>query len=78
MATLTIRNVGQTTHARLRERAARNGRSVEAEVRDILDAAVEAPTQNILLELHERLGGSIDDDFEFLPRESEPRDVDLP
>lgn len=36
MATLTIRNVPPDTHQKLRMRAARNGRSVEEEVRQIL------------------------------------------
>jgi plasmid stability protein len=36
MATLTIRNVPDETHQALRMRAARNGRSVEEEVRRIL------------------------------------------
>lgn len=39
MATITVRNLDDTTKARLRLRAARNGRSTEAEVRAILDAA---------------------------------------
>jgi plasmid stability protein len=37
MATLTIRNLRDSTRQALRERAARNGRSMEAEVREILD-----------------------------------------
>jgi plasmid stability protein len=42
MATLTIRNVDESTKSALRLRAARNGVSVEQEVRTILDrAAVE-------------------------------------
>ena len=36
MATLTIRNVDEKIHAFLRKQAARHGRSMEAEVRDIL------------------------------------------
>lgn len=43
MSTLTVRQVSDETHARLRLRAAEHGRSVEAEVRAILDAAVEPP-----------------------------------
>jgi plasmid stability protein len=39
MATLTIRNVPEDVHARLRVRAARTGRSMEAEVRVILEEA---------------------------------------
>jgi antitoxin FitA len=36
MATLTIRGLDPVTHARLRVEAARHGRSMEAEVRSIL------------------------------------------
>ena len=41
MATLTIRNLPDEVHAKLRVRAARRGRSMEAEARRILAAAVE-------------------------------------
>lgn len=51
-STLTIRQLDEGTHARLRERAAKNGRSVEAEVRALLDAAVGRPEANLLLSLH--------------------------
>jgi plasmid stability protein len=40
MATLTIRNVDSAIKERLRVRAARNGRSMEAELRHILNDAV--------------------------------------
>jgi antitoxin FitA len=40
MATLTVRNVDSTLKERLRMRAARNGRSMEAELRHILSAAL--------------------------------------
>ena len=40
MATLTIRKVDPETHKRLRLRAAQHGRSVEAELRQILNDAV--------------------------------------
>ena len=43
MATLTIRNLDEDTKARLRVRAARHGRSMEAEARTLLAAAVRAP-----------------------------------
>ena len=38
MATLTIRNLSDETVAAVRMRAARRGRSMEAEARDALDA----------------------------------------
>ncbi|MDO5057546.1 MAG: plasmid stabilization protein [Lautropia sp.] len=41
MAILTIRNVPDDVHRALRVRAARHGRSTEAEVREILAAAVK-------------------------------------
>ncbi|WP_291049976.1 toxin-antitoxin system [Herbiconiux sp.] len=46
MATITVRDLDETTRAKLRIRAARNGRSMEAEVRAILDSAVaDQPTK---------------------------------
>jgi plasmid stability protein len=46
VATLTIRDLDDELRAKLRVRAARNGRSMEAEVRAILrDALVRAPTE---------------------------------
>jgi plasmid stability protein len=77
MGTLTIRQLDERTHARLRGRAAEHGRSVEAEVRAILDAAVDLPEQNFLLSLHaatSRVGGV---DLEVPPRTDQPRPVDL-
>lgn len=41
MAVLTVRNVPDEVHRALRLRAARHGRSTEAEVREILAAAVK-------------------------------------
>jgi len=40
MPSLTVRNLPEETHRALRVRAARNGRSTEAEVRLILDEIV--------------------------------------
>jgi plasmid stability protein len=54
MATLTIRNLPQETHDALKARAASAGRSVEAEVRQILKHAAlgaeAAPSQAALAE----------------------------
>ncbi len=77
MGTLTIRNVDELTHDRLRRRAAENGRSVEAEVRDILAREVRRPKQNLLMSLHatmQEIGGV---DLELPARTEPPRDVDL-
>ena len=43
MRTLTIRNVPDRVHQALRRRAAENARSVEAEVRALLEDAAKAP-----------------------------------
>lgn len=77
MSTLTIRQLNEQTHARLRGRAAKHGRSVEAEVRAILDATVDLPEENILLALHatfSEVGGL---DLELSDRTDPPRPVDL-
>ena len=41
MAILTVRNVPDEVHGALRRRAARNGKSMESEVRDILRRALK-------------------------------------
>jgi len=41
MASITVRNVPDEVHRAIRVRAARNGRSAEAEIREILQAAVK-------------------------------------
>ncbi|OHC82925.1 MAG: plasmid stabilization protein [Sideroxydans sp. RIFOXYD2_FULL_59_7] len=43
MATVTVRNLPDEVHRALRVRAATHARSTEAEIRDILDAAVRPP-----------------------------------
>jgi plasmid stability protein len=74
MATLTIRQLDEGTHARLRVLAAEHGRSVEAEVRAILDAAVDRPGTNLLLALH-GMGSGVD--LEIPGRADAARTVDL-
>lgn len=41
MASITVRNLPDETHRALRVRAAQNGRSTEAEIRQILEDAVK-------------------------------------
>lgn len=41
MPSVTVRNVPEEVHRAIRVRAARHGRSIEAEMRDILEAAVK-------------------------------------
>lgn len=70
MATLTIRALDETTKDRLRMRAAAHGRSMEAEVRAILEAAVaeeELPPLGTFL--RERLAAIGGIDLELPARE---------
>ena len=48
MAVLTVRNIPEEVHRALRVRAAQHGRSTEAEVREIIAAAV-VPQQRLLI-----------------------------
>lgn len=48
MTTLTVRNLSQEVHRALRVRAAQHGRSTEAEVRHILEAATR-PAERVKL-----------------------------
>lgn len=43
MAAVSIRNLSDETHRALKARAARHGRSTEAEIRHILETAVRPP-----------------------------------
>lgn len=56
MASITVRNLDDDLKRRLRVRAAENGRSMEAEVREILRHAVSPPSapQNLGQSIHER------------------------
>jgi plasmid stability protein len=60
MAVLTVRNVPDDVHRALRMRAAQHGRSTEAEVRDILEAAVKPQGRvklgSLLAEMSRRAG----------------------
>jgi antitoxin FitA len=71
MPTLTVRNLTEETHRALRVRAARHGRSTEAEVRVILEETVR-PSQRLRIgsEIH-RIASEIGnmDDLE-VPRQS--------
>ena len=61
MAAIVIRNLSQETHRALQARAARHGRSTEAEVRAILDEAVRPPERvklgSALASLGRQFGG---------------------
>lgn len=45
MASITIRNLEETTKRKLKVRAAMNGRSMEQEAREILKSAVSSPAK---------------------------------
>ena len=77
MSTLTIRQLDARTHARLRGRAAKHGRSVEAEVRAILDAAVDLPEENILLTIHATISDVGGVELPIPDRADRPRPVEL-
>ncbi|HEX3942890.1 MAG TPA: antitoxin [Rhizomicrobium sp.] len=59
MAAITVRNLPEETARALKARAARSGRSTEAEVREILTAAVREPKGlgTALAALGKRVGG---------------------
>jgi plasmid stability protein len=60
MAILNIRNLPDATHAKLRSRAAANGRSMEAEARTILTEAVGGQSPSLT---PEDLRAFVDDMF---------------
>jgi len=66
MASLTIRNLDNNVKAQLRQRAARHGRSMEAEARTILSQILNAPAgeRNLAAAIHRRFGSL---DMESLP-----------
>ena len=69
MAMLTVRNLPNDVHRALRVLAAQHGRSTEAEVREILAAAVKPATRLRLGDALAALGrdiGLTDEDFEAL------------
>jgi antitoxin FitA len=79
MAALSIRNLDETVKQRLLLRAARHGRSMEAEARAILTDAVSEPADSAglftaLLDRFGRLGGV---DLELPGREEPPRAADF-
>jgi len=69
MAMLTVRNLPDEIHRALRVRAAQHGRSTEAEVREILAAAVKPEARVLLGDALASLGrkiGLTNKDFEAL------------
>ena len=71
MASITIRNLGDEVKARLRVRAASNGRSMEEEVRLILRDAVgcKPGSRDLVSIIRSHFGSSNGVDLELPPRE---------
>lgn len=79
MATLTIRDLDDEIRDKLRVRAAEQGRSMEAEVRAILAAAVAQPESQAdyawAERIHARFAALGGVDLELEPRTDQPREV---
>ncbi len=79
MAALSIRGLDDDVRERLRIRAARHGRSMEAEIRVILVAAVSepAPAADLFTTLLDRFGDIGGVELELPSRDALPRAADL-
>lgn len=79
MAAISVRDLDDGIRERLRVRAARNGRSMEAEIRAILTAAVDddAPA-DLFVTVLERFGTVGGVDLAVPPRTTPARAADLP
>lgn len=79
MAAITVRNLDDEVKHRLRIRAARHGRSMEAEARAILVDAVgeEDEPKNFFMVWHERFAAIGGVDLELPERTGTPRVVDF-
>lgn len=78
MATLTLRGVPDEVKEKLRVRAARNGRSMEAEARAIIEAAVtKPPTYGLGTEIHQMFAGIGGVELDLPPRTDQARWVEF-
>jgi plasmid stability protein len=59
MATITIRNLDESVKRKLQVRAALNGRSMEAEVREVLSELIQPSFKGVEAEKEEDLGTAI-------------------
>jgi len=73
MGSILVRGLDQKTIERLKERARRHGRSLQQEVKDLLERAAETPTMGEARRLSDtwrrRLGGRSFSDSALLIRE---------
>jgi plasmid stability protein len=79
LAAVSIRNLDERVKERLRVRAARHGRSMEAEIRAILTDAVSEPAEvpgllDAILDRFGELGGV---ELDIPPRADQPRAADF-
>lgn len=80
MAAIVVRNIPDATHRALKARAKSHGRSAEAEVREILEAALSAeagedsPMMKAFRAFREETGGL---DLDIPPRGDMPRRFDF-
>ncbi|GIH70170.1 FitA-like ribbon-helix-helix domain-containing protein [Sphaerimonospora thailandensis] len=79
MAALSIRNLDDEVKRRLRMRAARHGRSMEAEARAILEEAVAEPEtpENLFTTLLDRFAALGGIELELPARATPPRAADF-
>lgn len=70
MPSVTIRNVPEEVHRAIRVRAARHGRSTEAEIRDILAQAAKPEGRvklgSFLASIGRKVGGLTDEEYAVL------------
>ena len=77
MGNMTVRNLPDSIHEQLREQAAMNRRSVEAEVRSILiDAVRSAHAGGFGQRLHQRFKGNLGEEL-AVARDQTASDPDL-
>lgn len=80
MATLTVRDLDDELKAELRVRAARHGRSMEAEVRAILRSALATPASGLGMgsRIRRRFADVEDGSLPMPARTEPPRAAELP
>ena len=81
VAAISVRDLDEDVASRLKVRAARHGRSMEAEVRAILTDAVTAREEeqlNLAQAIRERFAAMGGVELEIPPRQDMPRAADLP
>ena len=79
MAAISVRDLDDGVRERLRVRAAQHGRSMEAEIREILTAAVSEPASraDLFTTLLDRFGAVGGIDLPVPPRSSRVRAADF-